>query len=117
MLLVVVGVQHFMYARFVATLVPAWIPWRLFWAYFVGTAFLAAAISVVSRVMGSLAALLLGIMFVLFFVTVHVPRVIAAPNGGNEWTSAFVALAMAGTAFVIAGALPGKASSRVAVGF
>jgi len=31
-LLVVVGIQHFMYARLVATLVPAWIPGHLFWA-------------------------------------------------------------------------------------
>jgi uncharacterized membrane protein len=37
--LVVVAIQHFMYAHFVATLVPAWLPARLFWAYFVGGAF------------------------------------------------------------------------------
>jgi len=38
--LVVFGVQHFMYGVFVAGLVPAWMPGRLFWAYFVGAAFL-----------------------------------------------------------------------------
>ena len=37
--LLVFGVQHFLYARFIATLVPAWIPGRLFWAYFIGVAF------------------------------------------------------------------------------
>lgn len=29
--LLVFGVQHFLYAHFIATLVPAWIPGRLFW--------------------------------------------------------------------------------------
>ena len=41
--LFIFGTQHLMYARFVSTLVPAWIPGRLFWAYFVGIAFFAAA--------------------------------------------------------------------------
>ncbi len=40
--LLVFRAQHFLYARFVATLVPAWIPWHLFWAIFVGVAFVAA---------------------------------------------------------------------------
>ncbi len=39
--LLVFGVQHFLYARFIATLVPAWIPGRLFWAYFIGGLFYA----------------------------------------------------------------------------
>src|SRR5882757_6460728 len=30
--LAVFGVQHLLYAKFVATLVPSWIPGRLFWA-------------------------------------------------------------------------------------
>jgi len=106
--LVIFGVQHFMYAKFVATLVPAWIPARLFWAYFVGAAFFATTLSLITRVMARLAATLLGIMFLIFVVTTHIPRVAAARSNGNEWTSAFVALAMAGSAFIIAGALRAK---------
>ena len=47
--LVVFGTQHFLYARFVATLVPAWIPGRFFWSVFVGVAFFAAALSIATR--------------------------------------------------------------------
>jgi uncharacterized membrane protein len=101
-LLVVVGVQHFLYARFVATLVPAWIPWHLFWAYFVGVAFFAAAVSIVARKYLGLGAGLLGLMFFLWIILVHSPRVIASPHDGKEWTSAFVALAMCGGAWVVA---------------
>ena len=47
--LLVFGVQHFLYARFIATLVPAWIPGRLLWAYFIGVAFVAAALSIATQ--------------------------------------------------------------------
>jgi uncharacterized membrane protein YphA (DoxX/SURF4 family) len=102
-LLVVVGVQHFMYARFIATLVPAWIPGRLFWAYFVGVAFFAAALSIATRKSAGLAATLLGLMFFSWVFVVHLPRVAASSHNGNEWTSALVALAMCGGAWVMAG--------------
>jgi uncharacterized membrane protein len=101
--LVVFGVQHLMYGAFVATLIPAWIPGPLFWAYFVGAAFLAAALAIVNGWVASLAATLLGIMFFLWVVTLHAPRVVAKLHNGNEWTSLFVALAMSGAAFMIAG--------------
>lgn len=102
-LLVVVGVQHILYGRFVATLVTAWIPAHLFWAYFVGVAFLAAAISIVTRKYMKLAAGLLGLMFLLWVVLLHAPRVAAAVHNGDEWTSALVALSMCGGSWMIAG--------------
>ncbi|HEY6374717.1 MAG TPA: hypothetical protein VIX90_04250, partial [Edaphobacter sp.] len=55
-----------------------------------------------------LAGMMLGIMFLLFVVLLHVPRMIAAPHNGIEWTSGFIALACAGASFVLAGALPEK---------
>src|SRR5229473_2673923 len=96
--LIVFGTQHFLYARFIATLIPAWIPGRLFWAYFVGIAFFAAALAIIFRTGAILATSLLGLMFFLWVVLLHLPRVAASPHNGNEWTSAFVALAMSGSA-------------------
>jgi len=101
--LVVFGTQHFLYARFVATLVPSWICWHLFWAYFVGVAFVAAAVSIAARKYAGLAGTLLGLMFLLWVFSVHLPRVAASPHDGKEWTSALVALAMCGGAWVVAG--------------
>jgi uncharacterized membrane protein len=34
--LIVCGIQHFWYSPFVVTLVPAWLPARMFWTYFTG---------------------------------------------------------------------------------
>jgi len=42
-------------------------------------------------------------MFFLWVFTLHLPRVVAASHNGKEWTSALVALAMSGAAWVVAG--------------
>ena len=106
--LLVFGIQHLMYGAFVATLIPKWIPGHLFWAYFVGVAFIAAALAIVSGKLAPLAATLLGIMFFLWVVILHAPRVVAALHNANEWTSLWVALAMSGGAWIVAGALAGR---------
>src|SRR5712664_906583 len=104
--LVVFGIQHFIYGGFVATLVPAFMPGRLFWAYFVGVAFVAAAIGILTRMLARPAATMLGVMFFLFVVLLHIPRIVGNSNNGNEWTSGFVALAMCGGAWILASAAP-----------
>jgi uncharacterized membrane protein len=104
--LVVFGVQHFIYGGFVATLVPAFMPGRLFWAYFVGVAFVAAAIGIQTRMLARPAATMLGVMFFLFVVLLHIPRIIGKSSDGNEWTSGFVALAACGGAWILASAAP-----------
>jgi len=104
--LTVFGVQHLLYARFVSTIVPSWIPGRLFWAYAVGVAFIAASLSILTNIKARLAATLLGAMFLTWVVILHLPRVFSASHNGNEWTSAFVALAMCGGAWITAETLP-----------
>jgi uncharacterized membrane protein len=103
--LFIFGAQHLIYGQFVATLVPSWIPARLFWAYFIGAAFIAAALAILTRRLGVLAAALLGLMFFLWLLIVHIPRVVVSPHSANEWTSTFVALAMSGSALAVAGTL------------
>lgn len=105
-LLVVVGVQHFMYAEFVSRLIPGWIPARLFFAYLVGAGFFATALSIFTRTLTRLAVILQGIVFVIFVVAVHIPRVAAAPRDGNGLTSLFIAIAMVGTSFAVAAVTP-----------
>jgi hypothetical protein len=42
------GTEHFTLTTAIASIVPKWIPWHLFWAYFVGACFIAAALSLVT---------------------------------------------------------------------
>jgi uncharacterized membrane protein YphA (DoxX/SURF4 family) len=101
-----------MYAQFVATLVQRWVPWHLFWAYFIGVAFFATALALVTGKLVRLATAMLGLMFFLFVFSLHLPRVVSASNNGNEWTSMFVAAAMCGTAWILAGSLGKNAYTR-----
>jgi uncharacterized membrane protein len=111
--LAVFGLQHFLYGPYVATLVPFWIPGRLFWAYFVGIAFEASALAILLRRNTRLAATLLGIMYFSWVLIVHAPRVAAALQNGNEWTSGFVALAMSGAALILTELKPRERSPSV----
>jgi uncharacterized membrane protein len=103
------GIDHLVFLRYVATLVPSFIPWHLFWTYFTAFAFIAAALSIATRWMGSWAGTMLGVMFLLWFVLLHLPRAFGvspasgpgAPKNPNEWSSAFIALAMAGGSWVM----------------
>jgi len=108
----VFAVQHFIYAGFVATLVPAWIPERLFWAYFTGVAFVAAALSFAAGKMLRLAGILLGSMFLIWVVILHAPRVAGAMRNGDEVTSLFVCLAMSGVGFILAGVFGNRLKGR-----
>jgi len=101
--LLVFGVQHYMYAQFVANLIPAWIPAHLFWDYLVMLAFFASGISFMINKLTRLAGGLLGLMFLIWVLILHLPRVIANVHTEPEWTSLFVALAFSGISFLIAG--------------
>jgi uncharacterized membrane protein YphA (DoxX/SURF4 family) len=48
---VVFGVTHFLIPRFIASLVPAWMPGGTFWAYFTGAGFIVAGFSIATGVL------------------------------------------------------------------
>ena len=67
------GTEHFTLTRAVASLVPKWIPWHLFWAYFVGACFIAAGLSLAAKIQVRLSASLLALTFFLFVVLMDAP--------------------------------------------
>jgi len=111
--MIVFGYQHYLYATFIATLIPAWIPGHLFWVYFTGVGFVVTGLAILVEKFGArLAATWLGIMFLLWFVLLHIPRAVTK-NTRDEWNSAFVALAMAGASFIVARVMPGRDSESL----
>jgi hypothetical protein len=100
--LLVCGTQHFMYASFVATFIPAWIPMPLLWVYFTGACHLAAGASMITRLWMPLGTLLIGLMFFLFVGLLHVPRVARDSGNPDEWISLFVAVAFCSGAWLLA---------------
>ncbi|MEJ0059805.1 MAG: hypothetical protein WDM79_09615 [Terricaulis sp.] len=99
------GALHYLYIDYVASVIPAWIPNPVFWGYATGVAHAAAGLSLLTGVLARLAAPLLGIMFGSWVLILHIPRVIADSANRNEWTSLFVATALCGGAWLVAGTL------------
>lgn len=102
----VFGAQHFLFASFVAALVPAFFPARWFWAYATGAAMIAAAISLITGIKARLAAVLLGAMLLMFFLLIQVPKLAAGDWATVSWTRVLQDFAIASGAFVLAGFLP-----------
>ena len=79
------GAEHLAGARFLMQLVPGWMPGRLFWAYFVGVALIATAISFTLGRHVRLSATSVGVMFLLFVVLLHLPNAAAHPKDRFAW--------------------------------
>ncbi len=83
--------------------VPSYMPWRLFWAYFVGFALLAASLSIATKIQVRWSGLLFGIMMFLFVAMLHVPRALASPHDRFAWTIVIREMSFAGGGWILAG--------------
>jgi uncharacterized membrane protein len=101
--LAVFGVEHLSGARFIMNDVPAYMPWRLFWAYFVGCALIAASLSIVTKIVVRWSGLLFGIMMFLFVVMLHIPRALANPHDRIPWVIVFREMSFGGAGWILAG--------------
>ena len=99
---ILAAVLHFVYADFVAMLVPAWIPYHLFWTYFAAVALIAGAIGMLVPKTSRLAAGLSALMIFLWIILLHIPRALANLHDANETTALFEACAMCGAALLVA---------------
>ncbi len=110
--LVIFGIDHFIVLSFIATLIPAWIPWHVFWSGFFGAAFIAAGLGLGLSWLPRAGAFSVGLMFALWVVTLHVPRVMGlygipgAPTNPDEWSSLFIAVGLWGGLWGIIHATP-----------
>jgi len=99
------GVQHLASGDFVTRVVPwwpLWIPGRMFWAYLVGVALIAAGAAIIFHTKARAAAVAFAVLAFLSFLLLHLP--LAAQDGllGGAWTSAGKALVMCGGALCVA---------------
>src|SRR5215470_14150189 len=108
------GVEHFTLAAPVASIVPSWIPWHLFWVYAVGACFIAAALSLVTGIQARLAASLLGLTFFLFVVLMDAPAWARNPSDPFALTLALRQLAFSGGALALAATLTPPSRARTA---
>jgi len=98
------GALHFPYAKYVASLIPPWIPAHMFWTYFAAIALIAGGIGVLVPQTARLAATLSGIMLFSWVFLVHIPLAINT-HTVSEVSRGFQALQDSAVAFMLAGTL------------
>jgi len=101
--LAVFGALHLSGVEFVLPLVPAYMPWRLFWAYFVGFALLAASLSIATRIQVRWSGLLFGIAMFLFVAMMDIPGSLASPRDRFGWTLTIREMTFGGGGWILAG--------------
>ena len=101
--LAVFGAEHLVDPPDLLPIVPAWIPLRLFWVYFVGIGLIAAAASLSFRRYVRFSATLLAVMFFLFVLMIHIPNVASHFRDRIFWAIALRDLTFAGGALALAG--------------
>ena len=100
--LLLAGTQHFVYAGFVDTLVPAWIPpGRRFWTCFTGVTLIAGGLGLLLPRLRGWAGLLSGVMIFLWVLLLHVPRSVELKSV-FELAGVFEAWGIGGVAWLVA---------------
>jgi uncharacterized membrane protein len=100
--LAVFGALHLANVAFVLPAVPDYMPLRLFWAYFVGVALLAASLSIATKIQVLWSGLLFGTMMFLFVLMSDLPGALANPRDRFGWTLAIRELSFAAGGWLLA---------------
>jgi uncharacterized membrane protein len=100
--LAVFGAEHLSSQQALLALVPSYMPWRMFWVYFVGFALIAASLSIATRHQVRWSGLLFGAMMFLFVAMLHLPGAVTA-GGRIPWTIVIREMSFGGGGWVLAG--------------
>ncbi len=101
--LAVFGALHLFGPQLVRDLVPRYMPWRMFWVYFVGCALIAASLSIASGIAVRWSALLFGVMMFLFVAMIHLRGALARPHDRIIWTIVVRETSFGGAGLLLAG--------------
>jgi len=102
MSLIFFGAAHFIDLKDTLSLIPNWLPWHLFWAYFTGCAFIAAGLAALTGVCARLAVTLSVLQITLFLVLVWLPIVAAGSKNPFQWSEAVLNVALSAGGWVVA---------------
>jgi uncharacterized membrane protein len=97
-----IGLSHIVYVKETAELVPAWLPYRVGWAYLTGAGQIACGLGVLFSIFPRVAAWAEAGMLSLFTLLVWGPAILAAPKTRLPWTAFFISWAIASAAWVVA---------------
>lgn len=101
--LAVFSMEHLSAAQGISQMVPKFVPWHLFWAYFVGVALLAASLSIATKIEVRWSGLLWGIMMFLFVAMMDLPGALSEPHNRFTWILMFREMSFGAGGWVLAG--------------
>jgi uncharacterized membrane protein len=112
--LAVFGALHLAAAESLMPMVPSYMPWRLFWAYFFGFALLAASLSIATKIQVRWSGFLFGIAMFSFVAMLDIPGSLANPRDRFGWTLTIREMSFGGGGWILAGnALRGQGRGQV----
>ncbi len=115
LMLMLFGIDHFLYDGLVKTIVPGWIPGPLIWTYITGVALAGAGVSILIRFKVKIIMYLLATMLFLWVAILHTPDAVGQPLGdGNAVISLLECLAFCGIALMIADTERQEADNSIA---
>ena len=94
--LAVFGALHLFAPQFIIPIVPPYMPWRMFWVYFIGCSLIAASLSIATKVGVRWSGLLFGVMMFLFVAMIHFPGALREPHNRIIWTIVFREMSFGG---------------------
>jgi uncharacterized membrane protein len=103
-----IGLSHLVYAKETANLVPAWLPYRIGWAWLTGLGQISCGIGVLFSIFPRIAATTEAAMICVFGLLVWLPAVLASPTARFSWTAFFITWVIAGACWVVAANTPSK---------
>jgi uncharacterized membrane protein len=89
--MIVFGLYHFMQPQSLLVYVPEFMPGGIIWVYFVGAAFILAAIAFITHKQAKIAGYLLAVLLMVFVLAVHLPNYLNAGDSDMK-QMAFVSM-------------------------
>jgi uncharacterized membrane protein len=102
--LAVFGAEHLSAAQGISQIVPKFMPWPLFWTYFVGFALLAGSLSIGTKIQVFWSGLLFGIMMFLFVAMMDLPGTLGDVHNRISWTLMFREMSFGAGGWMLAAA-------------
>jgi uncharacterized membrane protein len=95
------GIAHFVDIKDTLSLIPHWLPFHLFWAYFTGCAFIAAGLATLIGFCARLAVTLSALQLAAFLFLVWIPIVAMGSKNPFQWSETILNAALCAGAWVM----------------
>jgi len=104
--LIPIGLSHLVYADATAGFVPAWLPYRIGWAYLTGLGQIACGLGILFLVLGTLAAYIEAAMLAIFALLVWAPPTLKGPHRRYPMTAFLITWVIGASAAIVAKNIP-----------